>query len=72
MHNTHYGPTFRGEIYRAAAKAAIQIYRNEPVTEYVWDYGSRLQQGINRLCEQLGIAAACRTAISYGTDLQRA
>ena len=60
MHNTHYGPTFRGEIYSfAAAKAAIHIYRSEPVAEYVWDYGTRLQQGINRLCHQLGIAAAC-------------
>jgi glutamate-1-semialdehyde 2,1-aminomutase len=60
MHNTHYGPTFRGEIYSfAAAKAAIHIYRHEPVAEYVWDYGTRLQQGINRLCQQLGIAAAC-------------
>jgi glutamate-1-semialdehyde 2,1-aminomutase len=60
MHKTHYGPTFRGEIYSfAAAKAAIHIYRNEPVAEYVWDYGTRLQQGINRLCQQLGIAAAC-------------
>jgi glutamate-1-semialdehyde 2,1-aminomutase len=60
MHNTHYGPTFRGEIYSfAAAKAAIQIYRSEPVAEYVWDYGTRLKQGVNRLCQQLGIAAAC-------------
>jgi glutamate-1-semialdehyde aminotransferase len=60
MHNTHYGPTFRGEVYSlAAAKAAIQIYRREPVAEYVWDYGIRLQQGINRLCQHLGIAAAC-------------
>jgi glutamate-1-semialdehyde 2,1-aminomutase len=60
MHNTHYGPTFRGEIYSfAAAKAAIHIYRNEPVAEHVWNYGTRLQQGINRLCQQLGVAAAC-------------
>jgi len=60
LHNTHYGPTFRGEIYSfAAAKAAMQIYRDEPVAEYVWDYGTRLQQGINRLCQQLRIAAAC-------------
>ena len=29
------------------------------MAEYVWDYGTRLQQGINRLCEQLGIAAVC-------------
>ena len=42
MHNTHYGPTFRGEIYSfAAAKAAIHIYRDEPVAEYVWDYGTQ-------------------------------
>lgn len=60
MDRTHYGPTFRGEVYSfAAAKAAISIYRDEPVAQYVWDYGSRLQQGINRLCQELGIAAAC-------------
>jgi glutamate-1-semialdehyde aminotransferase len=60
MHNTHYGPTFRGEMYSlAAAKAAIHIYRHEPVAEYVWDYGTRLKQEINRLCQQLGIDAAC-------------
>jgi len=60
LHNTHYGPTFRGEMYSfAAAKAAIQIYRTEPVAKYVWNYGTRIQQGINRLCRQLDIGAAC-------------
>src|SRR5262249_477209 len=60
MANAHYTPTFRGEVYSlAAAKAAIHIYRQEPVAQYVWDYGTNLQQGINRLSQDLGVGAAC-------------
>ena len=60
MHNTNYGPTFKGEIYSfAAAKAAIQIYRSEPVAEHVWNYGKQLREGINRICKDIGIAAEC-------------
>ncbi|MFP4085552.1 MAG: aminotransferase class III-fold pyridoxal phosphate-dependent enzyme [Desulfobacteraceae bacterium] len=56
----HYGPTFKGEVYSfAAARTAIQIYRHEPVAQHVWEYGTRLQEGVNRLCEQVGIAARC-------------
>jgi len=56
----HYGPTFKGELYSfAAARAAIWIYRNEPVAQTVWDYGTRLRDGINDLCRRLGIAANC-------------
>ena len=61
MHRTHYGPTFKGEIYSfAAARAAIQIYRTEPVARHIWEYGTRLKDRINTLCEQIGIAASCK------------
>jgi glutamate-1-semialdehyde 2,1-aminomutase len=65
------GPTFRGEIGSfAAAKAALAIYRAEPVSEHVWDHGVRLMQGIDRLCAQLGVDAGCkgppfRTAVIF-------
>ena len=60
MAQTHYGPTFKGEMYSfAAAKAAIAIYRAEPITEFVWDYGTRLRQGINTLCREVGVDAHC-------------
>ena len=60
MHRTHYGPTFKGEIYSlAAASAALKIYRAEPVAEHVWQHGQKLQIGLNRLCEDLGVNARC-------------
>jgi glutamate-1-semialdehyde aminotransferase len=60
MAQTHYGPTFKGELYSfAAAKAAIRIYRTEPISEFVWNYGTRLQQGINALCGELEVEAQC-------------
>jgi glutamate-1-semialdehyde aminotransferase len=60
MGNTYYGPTFKGEIYSfAAAKAALQIYREEPVAKYVWDYGMELRKAINALCKGEGISAEC-------------
>ena len=45
---THYCPTFKGEIYSlAAAKAAIGIYRAEPVAEHIWTYGERLRAALH-------------------------
>ncbi len=61
MHRTHYGPTFKGEIYSfAAAKAAMTIYRKEPVAQHVWDYGTRLKDGLNRICRRIGLAVECK------------
>jgi len=54
---TNYGPTFKWEIYSlAAAKAAIKVYREEPVAQYVWDYGTRLKKGVNEICSTLGVS----------------
>ena len=60
FHKTHFHPTFRGEVYSlAAAKAAIQIYRTEPVAEHIWRHGEALRQGIEGACRELGIAGHC-------------
>lgn len=61
MERTHYGPTFKGEVYSfAAAKAAIRIYRSEPVAETVWEYGTKLKKEINRLIAAIGVNADCK------------
>ncbi len=61
MERTHYGPTFKGELYSfAAAKAAIGIYRSEPVAERVWEYGKKLKEEMNRLCAVTGVNAGCK------------
>lgn len=58
---THYGPTFRSEAYSlAAAKAAIEIYRTEPVADHVWAAGTKLRDCINRLCRELDLDAECK------------
>lgn len=58
---THYCPTFKGEVYSfAAARAALRIYREEPVAEHVWAHGESLRAGIDALCGQLGVAAECK------------
>jgi len=58
---TWYGPTFKWEIYSfAAARAAIPIYRQEPVAEHVWSHGLRLKEGINQRCRESGVAAECK------------
>jgi glutamate-1-semialdehyde aminotransferase len=60
MHRTHYGPTFKGEIYSlAAAKVALGIYRSEPVAEHVLAHGNKLREGVNRLSSELGVNAQC-------------
>jgi glutamate-1-semialdehyde 2,1-aminomutase len=59
MEHTHYGPTYRGEVYSlGAARAALEIYRREPVAKHVWEFGNRLRDGINALCAEVGVAAA--------------
>jgi glutamate-1-semialdehyde 2,1-aminomutase len=58
---THYCPTFKGEVYSfAAAKAAIGIYRSEPVTEHVWRHGEALRAGVGRISEDLDLAVECK------------
>lgn len=58
FHRTHYCPTFKGEIYSfAAAKASIDIYRTQQVSEHIWKYGEDLKTGIQYLCNKIGISA---------------
>jgi glutamate-1-semialdehyde 2,1-aminomutase len=57
---THYCPTFKAEIYSlAAARAAIRIYRTEPIADRIWRTGVRLKSGIDALGRELGIQGAC-------------
>jgi glutamate-1-semialdehyde aminotransferase len=59
MHKAHaigYGPTFQGEIYAlAAANAALEIYRSEPVCRHLNEMGRRLQDGIRSAAVSAGI-----------------
>ena len=58
---THYCPTFKGEVYSfAAAKAAIEIYRSEPVAEHIWRHGEELREGIHAIAQDLRIAVECK------------
>jgi glutamate-1-semialdehyde aminotransferase len=58
MEHTHYGPTYKGEVYSlAAARAALQIYRREPVAEHVWRHGEQLRAAVEGVCAELGVAA---------------
>jgi glutamate-1-semialdehyde aminotransferase len=58
MEHTHYGPTYKGEVYSlAAARAALEIYRREPVAAHVWQHGEQLTRGLRALCAERGLAA---------------
>ena len=58
---TQYCPTFKAEIYSlAAARAAIAIYRREPVAQWIWRTGNQLKEGIVALCRELTIPGACQ------------
>jgi glutamate-1-semialdehyde 2,1-aminomutase len=60
MGRTHYGPTFRGEIYSlAAARAALAIYASEPVAERVGAHGEALRAAIDEACAALQLPASC-------------
>jgi glutamate-1-semialdehyde 2,1-aminomutase len=58
MPHAFYGPTFKGETYSlAAAKAALHVYRNEPVSQHVEAFGRRLKEAADEICRALGIDA---------------
>lgn len=61
MARTRYCPTFKAEVYSlAAAKAAIPIYRSEPVATHIAAVGTRMKREIDRACVSAGLAASCR------------
>jgi len=63
FHKTHFCPTFRGEVYSlAAARAAIEIYRAEPVADHIWTHGQALGRGIREAARQAGIDGDCTGA----------
>jgi len=52
--------TYGGEtLSLAAAKACIEIYRNEDVVSHLHAMGRRLAQGLNEMFEQRGIPMRC-------------
>jgi glutamate-1-semialdehyde 2,1-aminomutase len=58
MGRIHYGPTYKGEVYSlAAARAALAIYRREPVAEHVRRHGEQLRREVDAACAETGIAA---------------
>jgi glutamate-1-semialdehyde 2,1-aminomutase len=58
---TRYCPTFKAEVYSlAAAKAAMAIYRTEPVAAHIAAIGAHMKQEIDRVCAASGLAASCR------------
>jgi glutamate-1-semialdehyde aminotransferase len=74
MEHTHYGPTYKGEVYSlAAARAALQIYRREPVAAHVWRHGEHLRTAVHSVCDELGISARMigppfRLGLIFGED----
>jgi glutamate-1-semialdehyde 2,1-aminomutase len=43
----------------AAARAAIDIYRAEPVVEHVWSHGETLRAGIHALARDARLSLVC-------------
>lgn len=59
LKNVFFSMTFGGDTSAlAAAKATLNIIRNEPVVEHVWKMGDRLADGFNDM------------AISFGLDMR--
>lgn len=59
MSRSFYGPTFKDEILSlAAAKECLAIYRSEPVSRHVWDFGKKMIKEVNSLCKALDLPAA--------------
>jgi glutamate-1-semialdehyde 2,1-aminomutase len=55
--DTAYGMTFRGEtLSLAAAKAVLNVVRDQPVVEHVAAIGDRLRAAFHAECARLGIA----------------
>lgn len=50
--------TYAGEtLSLAAAHATLQVLRDEPVIEHIWQMGTRLQMGFDAAAQTLGLAA---------------
>lgn len=58
-HRIVYAPTMKGETLSfAAAKAALQIYRDEPVAIPLWAAGECIRAGVREACASLQLDAA--------------
>ncbi|NMC57851.1 MAG: aminotransferase class III-fold pyridoxal phosphate-dependent enzyme [Candidatus Methanofastidiosa archaeon] len=48
--------TFGGEaLSLAAAKATLEVYKNKPVIEHIWNLGALLEEGLNNIKNQLNL-----------------
>ena len=70
---THYCPTFKGEVYSfAAAKAAIEIYRSEPIVEHIWQHGKQLRERHSPTRVRLRTGRRMQgSSVSHGRALSR-
>jgi len=58
MGRIYYGPTFKSEVYSlAAAREALQFYREHDVPGHIASYGRRLRDGVNQICRRTGVPA---------------
>jgi glutamate-1-semialdehyde 2,1-aminomutase len=56
-----YGLTFRGEMLSlAAAKATLEIYENEPITDRLWAVGGHLRESLDESARHLGVPIILR------------
>jgi glutamate-1-semialdehyde aminotransferase len=69
-----FSTTYGGEtISLAAARATLEVLRNEPVLEHVWAQGAKLRDGIDDLARGVSfevrlIGNAPRSAVSFALD----
>jgi glutamate-1-semialdehyde aminotransferase len=53
-----FDPTFKGEAYSlAAAREALDIYREQDIPARIWSFGTRLREMIDQACDNLGLPA---------------
>lgn len=54
----HYEPTFKGEAYSfAAAREALDIYREQDIPARIGSFGNRLRRMIHRICADVRLPA---------------
>ena len=68
--------TFGGDLIGiSAALETIKILENEPVIDHIWEMGTRLKQGFNKIAESLPegklIGLPCRTFFQLPSEIHR-
>lgn len=66
--------TYSGEtVSLAAARATLNVLRNEPAIEHIWRIGGQLRSGLQRLGEQVSfdvqlVGNAARSAVTFASE----